>query len=196
MSELTDEEYFARIERHLGERRGGPLMLSPRDWQLVQKWREQGIPLPVVLRGINSTFDRFEASGPRPDRVNSLRFCAQEVESAWEEYRVTYAAARDGAGAPSPGLRAAGPHLRAVAAACRAAAREVPQEVGDALSSTADELERLAAAADAGELDARQLDDSATALEEQLAARLAGPDSLAVLPKDISDLPPFSPYSV
>ena len=197
MSQLTDEEYFARIEQHFGQRRGGPLMLSPNDWQLVQRWHRKRIPLRVVLRGINQTFDHFEASGPRSDRVNSLRYCAQQVEAAWEEYRATHDTVGEGAVAASPRLPSAGPHLRAVAAACRTAAEEgFPHSARDALFSAADQLERLAAAADAGEVDARQLDESATALEELLRTQLAAAAALAPLQETALVLPRFSPYNV
>ncbi len=197
-----EAEYFQRIEEHFGQRRGGPLILSPRDWQLIQRWHEKGIPLPVVLRGINQAFDRFAASGPRPDRLNTLSYCAQHVETIWEDHRQTHAgsqeAREDRAGEkPSPAIL----HLQEVALACRRpASANLPGEASRALEQAAAELERMAVRAEAGELDARSLDAAAKALEQQVEEALAlawhGIDDEP--PKRLVDLqiPRFSPYAV
>ena len=195
MTQQAEEHYFERIEEHFGRRRGGPMVLSPKDWQLIQKWQEQGIPLPVVLRGINQAFDQFAASSPRPDRINSLRYCAQEVEGAWEEHRAAWArsAVPDDS---HPGLPGAGRHLRAAAARClHAANAEVAAPLRDRLRDTAQQLDELAAEADGGSLDARTLDRRAVALQEGLEAELA---SAAADVGGLAGLgiPGFSPYDV
>jgi hypothetical protein len=197
MAPMSDEEsYFARVEEHFGQRRGGPLVLSPSDWQMLEAWHRRGIPLPVVLRGINQAFDRFRGSGPRPDRINSLRYCEQEVEAAWEEHRAARpGAAGDDAPADS-GLPGAAAHLRAAAAACRAAgARDLPAVARAALEAVAGDLEELAAAAAAGGLDARSLDRRALDLQQRLAGELsrAGRPPLSL---ESLELPGFSPYEV
>jgi len=80
--------YFTEIEEHFQRRRGTLLLLSTLDWALIETWREAGIPLEVVLRGIDDAFDRYEArqrSNPqrRLRQVNGLAWCAQAVmESA------------------------------------------------------------------------------------------------------------------
>jgi hypothetical protein len=194
---MSDEEiYFARVEEHFGQRRGGPLVLSPGDWQMLEAWHRRGIPLAVVLRGINQAFDRFRASGPRPDRINSLRYCEQEVEAAWEEHRAARpGAAGDDAPADS-GLPGAATHLCAVAAACRdAGTGDLPAAARAALEAVAGDLERLADAAATGGLDARSVDRRALDLQQRLAGELSRathpPLSLESL-----DLPGFSPYEV
>jgi len=45
--------YFTEIEEHFQRRRGSLLLLSTLDWALIETWREVGIPLEVVLRGID-----------------------------------------------------------------------------------------------------------------------------------------------
>jgi len=197
-----EAEYFQRIEEHFGQRRGGPLILSPKDWQLIQRWHEKEIPLPVVLRGINQAFDRFAASGPRPDRLNTLSYCAQHVETTWEEHRRTHAGSRQArderaSEKPSPAIL----HLQEVALSCRrAAAEKLPGEASRVLEQAAMELERLAIRVEAGELDAGSLDATAKALEAQLE------EALALAWHGIADEPPrqridlqiprFSPYAV
>ena len=81
--------YFTEIEEHFSQRRGALLLLSTLDWALIETWREAGIPLEAVLRGIDSAFDKFEARQKRGRmrRVNGLAWCAQAVMEASEELR-------------------------------------------------------------------------------------------------------------
>ena len=192
MREPADEQYFDRIEDHFGRRRGGPLVLSPKDWSLVEAWHDSGIPLRVVLRGINQSFDRFSTSGPRPDRINSLRYCEQEVQAAWENYRGDQAH-RHPRGAPTPkGLPAASAHLSVVSAACRSAADDVDEVTATYLLAAATELDELERAAAAGIVRARSVDQSASDVERRLRRSLKslpGTDVLQAL-----GLPLFSPY--
>src|SRR3982751_53500 len=60
------------------------------DWALMETWKEQGIPLHIVLRGVERSFDSFEAK-PRKRSVKSLLYCQEEVEAQhaeWLESRV------------------------------------------------------------------------------------------------------------
>jgi hypothetical protein len=67
-------------------------MLSTLDWALIETWREAGIPLEAVLRGIDAAFDKHDAQrarlGSRRQRkVNGLAWCAQAVLEAVEQSR-------------------------------------------------------------------------------------------------------------
>ncbi len=53
--------YFTEIEEHFQRRRGSILLLSTLDWALIETWRDAGIPLEAVLRGIDTAFDRYDA---------------------------------------------------------------------------------------------------------------------------------------
>lgn len=61
--------YFTEIEGHFRRARGnGPLFcLSTLDWALADQWRNAGIPLGAVLRGIDATFERW--AGPQHEPV-------------------------------------------------------------------------------------------------------------------------------
>jgi hypothetical protein len=81
--------YFTEIETRFQERRGSILMLSTLDWALIETWREAGVPLEAVLRGIDAAFDkhdtqRLRAGGRRVRKVNGLAWCAQAVLEAVE----------------------------------------------------------------------------------------------------------------
>lgn len=184
---VDDEQYFARVEQHFGRRRGGPLVLSPNDWRLLERWRTEKVPLRVVLRGINQAFDRYEASGPRPDRINSLRYCEQEVQAAWQEHRA--ARRRSDDAAPSSALPEASRHLGRVAAACRAAAAGFADDTAGLLTEVAEMLAALETSARDGSLAATEIDARAAAMEAELRRRLDRAEGSPTL-----DLPHFSPY--
>jgi len=82
-------EYFSEIEQRFSHRRGSILLLSTLDWALIETWREAGIPLEAVLRGIDDAFDKYDARSQRSKgrlrKVNGLAWCAQAVMQATEE---------------------------------------------------------------------------------------------------------------
>ena len=77
--------YFTEIEDAFVRRRGKHLFLSPIDWALMETWKETGIPLHIVLRGVERSFDSFEAK-PRKRSVKSLLYCQEEVEAQYAEW--------------------------------------------------------------------------------------------------------------
>jgi hypothetical protein len=81
---LNHFDYFSEIEETFVRCRGTHLLLSPADWLLIQGWKEQGIPLHVVLRGIENVFKRHARQG-QALRINSLRYCQQEVETLYRQ---------------------------------------------------------------------------------------------------------------
>ena len=78
--------YFTEIEEHFQRHWGGILRLSPLDWALIEIWKDAGIPLEAVLRGIDTTFGHYERR-PFKRKVNGLGFCTQEVLAAAEEMK-------------------------------------------------------------------------------------------------------------
>lgn len=102
--------YFTEIEQRFQQRRGSILFLSTLDWALIETWREAGVPLEAVLRGIDSAFDRYDArkqkAGARGLRqVNGLAWCAQEVMTAIEEMKeAATGAAKSGSSATPDGF--------------------------------------------------------------------------------------------
>jgi hypothetical protein len=79
--------YFTEIEEHFQRRRGTILLASTFDWALMETWKDAGIPLEAVLRGIDATFDKWERKPSKTRKVNGLGFCAQEVLAAAEEMK-------------------------------------------------------------------------------------------------------------
>ena len=79
--------YFTEIEEHFQRRRGTGLLLSTLDWALIETWKDAGIPLEAVLRGIDSAFDRYDQRPSKARKVNSLAYCSQGVLAAAEEMK-------------------------------------------------------------------------------------------------------------
>jgi len=79
--------YFTEIEEHFQRRWGGILRFSPLDWVLIETWKDAGIPLEAVLRGIDVTFDHYEKKPSKTRKVNGLGFCSQEVLAAAEDMK-------------------------------------------------------------------------------------------------------------
>jgi len=139
--------YFTEIEEHFQRRRGTVLLLSPLDWALMETWKDAGIPLEAVLRGIDATFDKWERRPRKTRKVNGLAFCAQEVLASAEEIK-------DAAvGAPARQPRDSGLEQSSVA---------------EYLRRNADELDRLALPG-AAEALARETSTALRTLAESLA---------------------------
>jgi hypothetical protein len=77
--------YFTEVEEYFVRKRGRNLLISPLDWCLVELWRDTGIPLHIVLRGIERSFEstaRRQKSSP-----NTLFYCHQAILEAYQEYQ-------------------------------------------------------------------------------------------------------------
>jgi hypothetical protein len=103
--------YFTEIEERFQQRRGSLLMLSTLDWALIETWREAGVPLEAVLRGIDNAFDKHDAktsrSPGRTRKVNGLAWCAQSVMEAVEQaMEASIGAASASSGAVESGFEA------------------------------------------------------------------------------------------
>ncbi len=145
--------YFTEIEDRFQQRRGSLLMLSTLDWALIETWREAGVPLEAVLRGIDAAFDKHDAqrlrSARRPRKVNGLAWCAQAVLESVEQSREaaigtapTATSERRESGFESARIAR---YLRHNAAALLRAAANLPPAARTAAVETADRLTELAA---------------------------------------------------
>jgi hypothetical protein len=196
--------YFTEIEERFQQRRGSLLLLSTLDWALIETWRDAGIPLDAVLRGIDAAFDKYEArqKKARMRRVNGLAWCAQAVMQAAEELRDASAGT---ATMPTEARESGFEHERVAAhlesaataldaagvapEACRATAvrlRELAAEIraDDPENSAAHDKAETRESAAAHDLEA--LERILTVLEEKLFAALtaAAPEELAVALKE------------
>ena len=166
--------YFTEIEERFSRRRGSLLLLSTLDWALIESWREAGVPLEAVLRGIDAAFDRYETRSTqakgRLRKVNGLAWCAQAVMTATEEMvdAATGAAPQREAAAQPSGFEneRVASYLKRNAEAIAAAGEG---SSNDALGSTASRLRELAAGLNEPDaMTLEELDRNLTVLEERM----------------------------
>jgi DNA-binding transcriptional MerR regulator len=199
MSETeADRAFYAAGEAAFIRRRGTPFLLSPRDFALLKQWRELGVPIEAVEKGIDDAFSRREeraASG----RVNSLSYCRDAVLAAWERRAESAVgrgegrdAAPDAAGALArlreslTAVESRRPDLREpLEAATRSLERlsngqRTPEEIEESLArldrKLATSLYEALPAEERGELDARiekQLSTLRDRMDEETARRTA-----------------------
>jgi hypothetical protein len=81
--ELNYFNYFTEIERFYQSKRETFTLLSTLDWVLIENWKEQGIPLEMVLKGIERAFSRTKAKR----KINSLAYCVKAVDEVCEEQK-------------------------------------------------------------------------------------------------------------
>lgn len=191
--------YFTEIEEHFQRGRGTILMLSTLDWALIEIWKDAGIPLEAVLRGIDATFEKYNARPAKSRKINGLAYCSQEVLAAAEDMKE----ASVGTSSAPSAVKGFDPaeiadFLRRNAAALESAKlpsrpgispATVAQEISATLRSTAVEIEKSSASR------LEDLERKLTVLEEKLFAVLlaAIPDdeALAVRSQADRDLAPY-----
>ena len=74
--------YYTEIEEHFRKARGtGLFLLSPLDWALIEAWKNSGVPLEAIQRGIDAAFEnwRKKPARARVHLVNSIAYCAQAI---------------------------------------------------------------------------------------------------------------------
>jgi hypothetical protein len=99
------------------------LLLSTLDWSLIETWKDAGIPLEAVLRGIDEAFDRYDQKPSKTKKINSLAYCSQAVLGAAEDMKEAAVGAGD---APATKSRAGeGFEPESVAAFLRRSADEL-----------------------------------------------------------------------
>jgi hypothetical protein len=81
--ELNYFNYFTEIERFYQSKRESFTLLSTLDWVLIENWKEQGVPLDLVLKGIERAFSQPN----RKRKINSLAYCVKAVEQICDEQK-------------------------------------------------------------------------------------------------------------
>jgi hypothetical protein len=188
--------YFTEIEEHFQRRRGSILLLSTLDWALIETWREAGIPLEAVLRGIDEAFDKYEArkSKGRMRQINGLAWCTQAVMDSVESMQEASTGAQSAI--KSPGA-APGFEQERIVAHLNTCATQLEQaqllgladEIAKQTASRLRELESIEA------LNLEDLERNLTVLEEKLFTTLTAtatePELLALREESSRELAPY-----
>jgi hypothetical protein len=167
--------YFTEIEQRFQQRRGTLLLLSTLDWSLIEIWRDSGVPLEAVLRGIDAAFDKYDARKSRTNlrRINGLAWCAQEVMAAVEDMKeASTGTVKPSASDPAPGFeqQRIAMHLAGCAEQLRTA--KLSSVAAQTASDTATRLDEMAQQVQAEAPDLEDLERNLTVLEEKLLTTL------------------------
>ncbi len=142
-SPAEEENYYSAIERHFVSLRGGPLFITPREWQLIDAWHQRQIPLRVVKDGLSLTFEKRKSTRP----VRGLTYCRQAVEASYRRFCEALAGSDssvdDGSGEVSTVRAHLGDLERCVVATARNLGTSQPALV-EAMRRIAERLGRLA----------------------------------------------------
>jgi len=167
-------------------------MLSPMDWALIEGWKERGVPLHVVVRAIEHSFDSHAAKKQKRT-VKTLLYCQEEVEAQYAEWLQSRVGAQDEPAAESQSTdESNSPFPRAAVLAHLGRSRDTLDKLSEERRRTNDD--ELSAAwsravtllseikddyGSAAQPDARKLEDSLTGIERLLddAIRAAVSDS-------------------
>ena len=155
--------YFTEVEDQFRRARGsGLFLLSPLEWALIETWKNAGVPLEAVLRGIDAAFEKWRVKKKRTQMVNSIAYCAQAVMQEAELMAGTAEAGASRRETPAPfGIE----DLRAF---FERNAGVLRQKTGfDEISAT---LERMLADLDASYGDLEAAEQRLTALEDKMIA--------------------------
>ncbi|MGC2163901.1 MAG: hypothetical protein WA634_18510 [Silvibacterium sp.] len=188
--------YFTEIEDHFQRRRGSILLLSTLDWALIETWREAGIPLEAVLRGIDDAFDKYDArkSHARMRQINGLAWCTQAVMDAVEAMKEASIGAQPAiaVSATAPGFE----HERIAAHLNRCAAQLRQAHLNGLASEVAEQTSaRLIELAAKPQQSLEELERNLTVMEEKLFSTLIATapeaDLLALREESARELTPY-----
>jgi hypothetical protein len=136
--------------------------MSPLDWALVESWKNAGVPLEAVLRGIDVAFGKWRGGKSRIQMVNSVAYCAQAVLA--EAQVMTGLLRPTGSRKPAAAPFSQG-ELEAYLCSNATAIRKQP-----GYEEIAASVERLATEAEAMYRDLEDLERRLTSLEDKMVA--------------------------
>ena len=198
--------YFTEIEEHFQRRRGTLLIVSTLDWTLMETWKDAGIPLEAVLRGIDAAFDHYDQRPSKTRKINGLAWCLQSVLTAAEDMKEAAIGASAGNQPSAKSAAGQGFEPETIAAFLRHNAdllrhAKLPDNAGISMHAVAEAsastLRKLAAEIESAKTTSKleDLERHLTVLEEKLFAALLAvtPDEEIVAVRSQADRE-LSPY--
>src|SRR5580765_8207682 len=81
---LEEPEYFRVIEEYFLQKRGNPMLLSPKEWTLIREWYDASIPHEVVLRAIDRGFEKKSLAEEK--QPGTLTYFKRIVKGEYKHY--------------------------------------------------------------------------------------------------------------
>ena len=163
-------DFFQAIEERLVRLRGAPLILSPSDWHLAASWWEQRIPLAVILRALDSIFER--AARTRRGPIQSLSYCRHVVEQEYSRHLELSVGEPAPGRAPRQGEASSLERLRGKAARLEAIARASDGKTRSALQMASRELQETMASMETGTMEPARVEEELLRLEDRVTQAL------------------------
>jgi hypothetical protein len=174
-----EKEYFRLIEERFCALRGASMLLSPRDWALMESWWRERVPLSLVLDALEEIFAARVRRGDPADSIGSLAYVRGEVRRRFLLQR-EWAAVRRGEEEESQRLRRAirlhlGRLARRLALGAEAAQEGGQSQLCRSLLTVAGEIRILRRESARKEWDPSQAEEKLGQLEAEIldAARAA-----------------------
>lgn len=201
--------FCRQVEAHLCRVNGGHLVriVGPA-FELVAGWAGEGLPLRVVLHGVDRTVARLTAKGPRRRPIR-IEFCEADVRDAYDQWRRAvgaHAVAAVGAAAapetgdvlPASRLKSLPKHLERVLVRLSsvAATRPLPVALTGAISQAITDVDGCLDAARGARGDARtavleRLEGIERALTEAAVAALTAAERQQIDDQVRGELAPY-----
>jgi hypothetical protein len=173
--------YFTEIEERWQQCRGTVTLLSPLDWALIESFQESGIPLEVVLRGMEAAFAKQAKHASKVRKVNSLSYCSQAILCEFERFQESSLGKHEPARTASTQDQNERENLIQMMERTAAQLRQVPERIRreglsladgffEAIAETLQSLKQEVIAA--AHLDFEQLEIRLSMLEEKILATL------------------------
>ena len=173
--------YFTEIEEYFQTKREVFTRLNTLDWVLVESWKDQGVPLDCVFKGIDRAFSRPNAKR----KIGSLAYCIKSIAEVCDEQKDLRT---EKPVVPELGSEEVSGFLEKCAAAIEKLVATFP-EFGSRFGGIAKSIRALSVT------NLREVEQTLNALEEKLVEllKIASDDTLLVeLKRDLdSELNPF-----
>lgn len=140
----------------------------------MEDWEKRGVPLHVVLRGIEKVFDNQDAKTGKRRTVKGLSYCREEVEAQYEEWLERQIGKNTSEAGTTVDENAAfsdasiGEHLAQVSAELRVSI----EKTGGSLKETLERVVARLAELEKNYTDAESLENSLSDLEKMIDAAL------------------------
>jgi len=80
---IGDRDYLIRVIQYLDFRHQARFFITPRDFDILYRWWEKGIPFPLLFRCLDEVVERRRKRGKPVDRFSVF---ANEVRKAYQSF--------------------------------------------------------------------------------------------------------------
>lgn len=88
-ADVDEVQYYRKVELGWSLARGRQIIVSPLEFEEIEKWFVEGIPLPVVLRAIDLFVEKKNKA--KRKRGYLLKDASTTVKKCWREYLLVHA---------------------------------------------------------------------------------------------------------